>query len=1151
MKSIVLFIFGGALCLGQSVTASVQGQVSDPSGARIAAAKVSITNTNTRASRQTLTDDAGLYVIPSLAVGSYELRVERDGFKTSSTKSFELTVNQNSRLDIQLELGSVNDRIVVESTPELLETQNATVSGLVDKRRVVELPLNGRNFSQLVNLQPGVAVVSGQGLNGGGSDSGGIQGSGAFVNGARGSNNNFLFDGGDANDPVVPTGTGASSTSAFTGGAGGINAISVDAIQEFRVITSGASAEFGRSSGAVINVITKSGTNQLHGSAFHYLRNRALNARNTYETAKPPFVQNNFGGTLGGPLRKDKTFIFGSYEGFRQRQSVNVPNVIPSPNTIEAVRQQNPLLGSLLAGYFAAPQLAGAQFAERTPAQIIASQQPVLATVQLPRGNGLDQNALLFKVDQSTWKNGRFSGRYQIFDGDGLPGTVAGSGLPGSNVGYSNRSQNLVLSHTQPIGSRSLNDFRAVFQRNSPRTTFEATSQAALDAGRLRSVGPFAGQPYGDPETPNGIPTIGLGFGIVQVGYDTTAPNRRAVNTFQVSDTFTQTWGAHTLKYGFEVRRIQENSVFSFRLRPEVSFVNVGANTILSPGAPVQSLDQNVFISPSTSLRGYRLTEWAGFVQDNYRVNSRLTLDFGLRYEYFGRPNEVNGILNNGFLAPNGNVQAEADILSNGPQGLKDFRLITVGPGRQYSLFRADRNNFAPRFGLAYRPGFGLVLRASYGIYYDRLFNNVFGNARNSPPYTVGAQISGQPFGAVPAVDPFTTNLQVAPVTINPNIRSPYTQRFNFSVQREILKDTIVDFAYVGSRALNLVRTLRPNQGASFAGDFRPANIDNAPFNRTVDDFRPNVLGNISTRDGSGHSTYHSFQASLQRRFSKGLSVQVSYTLGSSKDLASGEIVNDVVVTTISNTTPVRTANGLVATPSLATVNQARALRNEAPFTNVADAARFFNANYTGPNQWRADIGNSLFDVRHIFVSNASYELPWAKTKWYGGWQVNAIFRAQTGIPFSILSGADVNGDGNATDRAALLSGSLDSIVSGAGGRQFFLPSTLTSGAAVPSSRSFTDGAVVGVSRTPENVFSYLERGALHGRALRLLDFSTMKYFRVKENVRVQFRAEFFNLPNTTNYGLPVNNITSPLFGQILATSTPPRQIQFALRLEF
>lgn len=1174
-RNLILAIIGllafSLSAFGQAITGALQGTVSDEKGGAIVGARVVLISPKTGATRTATTDTEGRYTFPVVEPGVYGIEVTQQGFAMTKVNGIELAVNKVGVVNVTLKITEVQAAVLVNDNVAILDTQNATLSGVVDTRRLTSLPLNGRNFSQLVNLQPGVAVVSAQGLLGGGSDPSAIQGSGQFVNGARGSVNNYLLDGGDANDPVVPSGSGGASTASFTGAAPGINSVSVDAVQEFQVITSSAAAEFGRSSGAIINVITKSGSNNFHGSAFEFFRNRSLNARNYFETVKPQFNQHNFGGTVGGPIRKDRTFFFTSYEGFRQRQAISVTNVVPSPNTIEAVRRQNALLGALFANYYTGPAAARpGTFTDLTPEAIIARGSPVVGTAVLPRGNGTDQNAFLVKIDQELPRSGRFFGRYQFFQGAGQPGTVAGTGIAGSNVGYKNRSQNIVLNYTQPFGAGQLNEARFTYQRNSPRTSFEPTPEALLETGRLRTTGPFAGQPFDDPQTLNGIPTIStVGFGIFPLGYSTTAPNRRAVNTFQISDTYTWVKNAHTFKGGVEIRRIQENSVFSFRLRPEVTFASAGANTILQPGSPAQSFDQNLFLVPSTSERGYRLSEYGIFFQDNWRVTPRLTLDLGLRWEYFGRPFEVNGFLSNGFLKTSAGVQTETDILSGGAVGLRDLRLLTIGPDRPQAFYHADRNNFAPRLGLAYRPSlFGMdhtVVRASYGIFYDRIFNNVFGNARNSPPFVLPVTLSGAPFGSLPASDPFTTALPIGPVTVNPNMVSPYTQRWTMTVQQELNKNTVFEIGYVGARGLKLMRTLRPNLGA-FPTEFRPANVGVNLGTRTVDDFRPINFGVISTRDSSGHSSYHALQSSLQRRFSGGMYFQASYTWAHSIDIASGEIVNDIVVTTLSNRFPVRTADGRVAQPTLALVNQVRQAQGLPIFTGptaTAQAAEYFVQNFLGSDQFTADVGNSLFDIRHVFVANLGYELPFGKGKAFGanwggvaqtllgGWQVNGILRLQTGPPLTLTTGADVNGDGNAPDRVAIRAGNDLSSVVGLnvlpnGAVNYFLPSTPATGL-----RTFSNGTAIGFSTTPDNVFSYTTRGILHGPGLSNVDFSMTKNFSLSEERQIQFRAEIFNLFNHTNFGVPVTDIASPVFGVITSTSTNSRQVQFGLRFQF
>ncbi len=1112
----------------------------------VANAALTLTNSATGTTRTSASDAEGRYVLPALEPGRYTLRAEKPPL-SGSLRSIAVSVNDALALDLTLTIADRREQVTVEAAAAVLETQSATLSGFVDSRRVIDLPLNGRNFAQLVPLQPGVAIISSQGLLGGGPDAAGIQGSGQYVNGARSSVNSFLFDGGEANDPVVPSGTGAASTAIFTGGAPGVNAVSVDAIQEFRVLTSGANAEFGRSSGATVNVITKSGTNQLRGTLFHFLRNRQFNARNTFEATRPGFTQNNFGGTVGGPIRRDRTFFFASYEGFRQRQAVSVVNAVPSPNTIAAAEQQNALLGSLLRAYFSGAAAARpGTFAERSVQDILASQQPVVGTAVLARGNGVDQDAGLGRLDHHFAGGSRLNARYQVFEAVGLPGTISGTGIAGSNIGYTNRSQNAVIGHTKAFGAARLNEFRAVFQRNSPRSTFEATPQAVLAAGRLRTIGPYARQPYGDPGTDNGIPTIAtLGFGLTSLGYETTAPNARGANTYQVTNTFTGTRGGHMLKAGGDFRRIQENSLFSFRLRPEISFASGGATSFLAPNAPVFSYDQNIFLTPATSLRGFRLSEWAGFVQDTWRVSGRLTIDAGLRFEYFGRPGEVNGYLNNGFLTANGVPLNSAGILSQGSGRLNSLRMVPVGPGRDFAMYAADRNNLAPRAGFAWRWTERTVVRGSYGIFYDRIFNNVFGNARNSAPYTLLVTQSGVPFGSLPAADAFTTTLPIGPVTINPTLRSPLTHRFHVGVQRQVGGSAVAEVSYVGALGRSLVRTLRPNMGPAFPADFRPANIDPAAGAITFDNYRPLVYGNVSTRDSSGASEYHSLQARFEKRFARGLSFQANYTYGRATDIASGEILTDVVVTTISNRLAARTADGRVALPSLPVLQQVNpALRT------VPEAARFYQANFAGPDQWAADWGNAAFDVRHIFVANGSYELPWGRQRWWGAWQVNGMLRMQSGVPMTLHTGLDVNGDGNAPDRAALLSGDAQAVRL-ATGRQFFAPSVLGRGENGQPVRTFAGGTLIGVSSRPGDVASYLPRNALHGPPMHVLDLSLLKRFTLAERAVLQFRAEAFNLMNATNLSNPVVNTASPAFGQVLSTATPPRQVQLGLRLEF
>jgi len=1141
-----------AVLLAQETTGSIIGVVRDASGAVVPEAAVLIRNTRTGAERRVPSGDNGDYVVTALPIGTYEVTVEKTGFKKGSASGIQLSVDSRIRVDFTLEVGSVVETASVSATVSQLDTDSATISGLVDSRRVIDLPLNGRNFAQLINLQAGVST---------GNTSN--QGSGQFINGARGATNNFLLDGGDLNDPVVPNGSAASVTGAFTGTAPGINAVSVDAVEEFRVITSGASAEFGRNSGAQINVITKSGTNEVHGTLFEFVRNRAFDARSFFDlnpafqkdgkAIAPPFSQNNFGGTLGGPVKKDKLFYFGSYEGFRQRQGVSVVNNIPSPNTIAAIRQQNRALGEIFASVFT-PPFAVNPANELPVAEIIRRNSPVIAPLSLNRSNSFDQNAATGKADYNFSAGSRLSGRYSFFNNSAGAGTVAGSGLPGTGVGFTNRVHNAVVSHTQSFSATKLNEFRATFQRNGVNNTFAPAPSALLDAGRLRT-GAFAGQPYGDPFTPNGIPTINSGFGLPELGYTVTSPNIRFSNTYQLSDSFSMTRGRMTIKIGGEIRRLQDNSTFSFLVRPNAQYASAGAFTIFQPDAPMNFFTQNLYLTPATSLRGFRITEWAPYIQTTTRLGRNLTIEAGLRYEYLGRASEVNGFLSNAFLAPNGRPIEGASLISNGIAGLNQVRLIPIGKGRDLGLFRADRNNWAPRIGAAWTLG-STTLRASYGLYYDRIFDNVLGNARNSPPYVVVVTTGGIPFGnSVSNPDPFTTDVPIGPTTVNPDLRFPTTQRWNASIQRQVEKNTVVEVAYVGAAARNLVRTIQPNFGGGFPAAFRPANVD-VPRQPAVaaDNFRPPLLATFSTRDSTASSRYDALQATVKRRFAQGLSFQLSYTWAHAIDDGSGEIVTGAPLSSVTNLLPVRAANGTIPLPSLANVNAARAAQGLPALATEADAARYFVQNYVGGPQYAAERGNADFDLRHAAILNFIYELPFGKGKAFGsgappalrwiveGWQTNGILRFQTGQPFTLLAGADVNGNGVVNDRASLLSGDLKNVLNPSfgqnGSRQYLVNNS---------------GAVLGFSRTPEDVGSMLSRNLLFAPGLVNVDFSLFKNIplRFREGMRLQFRAEAFNLLNHTNFGSPNGQITSPAFGLIQSTTVPGRQIQFGLKLVF
>jgi len=1146
------------LLQAQETTGSISGTVHDPSGALIANANVIVRSPDAGSVRQVTTDSEGRWSVTTLPIGMYEVVIEKAGFKKAIKTGIVLNVNDHLAVNSSLDVGEVSETTTVTAEVPLLESDNAVLSGMVDSKKVTDLPLNGRNFAQLINLQAGTST-----------NSGGNQGSGQSVNGARGTGNNFLLDGGDLNDPVVPNGSAAAVTGSFTGTAPGINAVSIDAVEEFRVITSNANAEFGRNSGAQVNIITKSGTNTLHGTLFEFARNRVFDSRSYFDLNPlytrnghligPPLVQNNFGGVADGPIQRGKMFFLFSYEGFRQSQGISVVNNIPSPNTIAAVAQQNPVLGQILSSVFIG-QYAVTPTSDNSIQNIITTGTPVLTPLSLNRSNNFSENAYLGKIDRNLPRNARISVRYAYFHNNAGPGTVSGSGLPGTGVGFTNTVHNGIISLTQPFGGAKLNDFRAVFERNSVNNIFDPAPQGVLDSGTFRT-GAYAGQDYGSPFTPNGIPTLDLGFGLPELGYSTTAPNIRTSNTYQYSDTFTLIQGRSTLKIGGELRRIQDNSTFGFLERPNWQWNSTGADTILQPGTPASVFTQNLFLTPATSERGFRIWEGAPFVQETFKLSSKLTIDAGLRYEYLGRLTEVNGYLSNAFLAPDGNPVAGESLLANGPAGMNQVRLITVGSGRKLGIFQADLHNVAPRIGIAYVATPKITVRGSYGIFYDRIYDNVVGNARNSPPFVVPVTTGNTPYGlSINTADPYSTTLPIGPTTVNPNLQFPRTQRGNLSVQQQIGHSNLLEITYVVAKADHLVRTLNEDFGSAFPAAYRPANI-NVPTNipNTNDDFRPLVLGNFSTRDTSSTSNYNSLQASLRRNFASGLAFQITYTYSHALDTGSGEILTGIPVASITNLLPVKNANGTVAYPTLANINALRQAQGLGVLGSDAEAAQYYAANYLGSAQLNAEYGNSDFDLRHAAVINFNYDLPFGAgkllgesahglvDKLIGGWQANGILRFQTGSPYTLLAGTDVNGDGLSNDRTSLLSGSLASLRNPTfrqNGNLFLLTNPLNNGV-----------RTLGISANPSLASSQLPRNDMFGPGVEDVDFSLFKntsfsFFDKKLNT--QFRAESFNLFNHTNFANPSSTVAATsTFGQITATTIPGRQVQLGLKILF
>lgn len=801
---------------GQQITATLYGTVTDANQAVLSSAKITVTNEATGFQRTTVSDKSGNYTLPLLPVGTYDLTVEASGFQRYAQNKIALALNDEVRLNAQLIVGEVSATVQVDSEPSLINLEQGSVGQVIGRRKIEDLPLNGRNFLQLASLQagvtPNVTTIT--------EFTAGHPGQTNFsVNGLRAQSNNFLLDGADNND-------------GFLGTAGGVP--SPDALQEFRILTNAYSAEYGRGGGAVVNIVTRGGTNQFHGLAYDYLRNDIFDARNFFSSDVPKLRQNQFGGTFGGPIIKNKTFFFGSYEGFRRVQGAVASSVVPSVlqrqgNFGANATIRDPLLTGLCQATPANPTPGVNYQAACFPnGQIPLNRfspisQRILALLPAPNrgvnslvsvGNGTtDSNQFLVRVDHALTGKDNLSARYFFEDGNALKPftTPPPINVPGFPFADKYRFQNLVVSDTHVFSPNLIYEFR--FGYAFTRTNF---NQAAykIDPTTLGFTFPVVGDAN--------IPLIGI-TGLTTFGTSFETDGFRKDNIFQFKNHLTYVRGKHTINSGVDVFRnffdLRENNtvVGNFNFRGGITG-NAIADFLLgqatsftqaSPGAP--AFFRSTYVQP--------------YIQDDFRVNKRLTLNFGLRYELNLSVSEKQ----NRLVAFRPGEQSQ--IAPTAPRGL----LFQGDPGLK-QIIPTDKNNFAPRVGFAFDVfGDGKTsLRGGYGIYYDILLGTLYGNFVVSTPYT--ATVNGttprnfaDPFsGASPFRNGTPTGLFPNLLTLNvldPNYQSPSNQQYNLSVQHQFFKDFTVEAGYVGTKGKHLPGTRVLNTGV-FTPTATAQNVD-------------------------------------------------------------------------------------------------------------------------------------------------------------------------------------------------------------------------------------------------------------------------------------------------------------------------------------
>jgi hypothetical protein len=1099
--SCILLLLFGSMAFGQFETAEVLGTVRDPALAPIVKANVTLTNQDTGIDAKTSTDENGNYDFFNVKVGRYTVTVEMTGFSKFTTTDVPVSVNARQRVDVGMQVGVVTDSVNVTGTASTLETDSSERGQVISTEAVVELPLNGRNYSDLALLSTNVhrSPLSVAFATNGTPREGSFN-----VNGMRSTYNNFLLDGLDNN---------AYSTS-NQGFSNQVVQPSPDAIAEFKVVTGNYSAEYGRVGGAVVNAVMRSGTNSFHGTAYEFLRNTDLNATGFLFSptvfVKPPLQRNQFGVTIGGPFIKNKLFFFADYEGFRQLQRFlnfdSIPNLNDRIGNLPSA-VVNPLTGAVYQANTPIPLTAITPFAAR-----------VLGDLPTPNGPGRsnDLEALLLVRDYSDKFDAKIDG--QIND---------------RMTAFARFSQRKDLQYYQPdisgpSGGNGNGYIHAIDQNASIGYTWNVTPASLFEArlGFSHIVagknppylgGPSMEQLYGIP----GLPTTqnltgGLNSqnisGFSQLGRQTSNPQFQNPTSWDPKINYSWVKGRHALKFGYEFETIRteildvnplygaDNYTGQFS-KPTCALLGQAAGCTIANDATSYNLADFLFSLPASIQLGndnvvnLRQHVHALYAQDDFRVTSKLTLNLGLRWEFATPLYERDNNYSNFSPLTNSMVQATSGSLFN------------------RSLQNPDYHDFEPRLGLAYSLNPKTVIRSGYGISYT--FFNRPGSAQegiNAPEAIFGVLTQSIPAGGpVPATflttqRSFTTGID-NPSAFNPvnanvayipaDTRWPYIQTWFLSVQRELAKNTVLEVSYSGNHSLRLPIIADFNQAAPNL----PGQSLGVQARRPIQSFGP-----ITWLDPAGQEGYNGLSARLEHRFGSGLYFLNSFTW--SKALGNSE-------------------QALESFPGSYVSNP----------QNIRDLA--------------AERGPSSFDVKLINVTSVVYQLPFGKGRQFGsrlnpvlealagGWELNSINTANTGVPIDVAYAPSAAND-------------VTGLSNDYRGQAFQRPN-VSGSAASQSTSAMLNTYFAGYTFTtpPANApFGNLGRNALRAPGVEQWDLGVNKNFRLREGTSLQFRSEFFNVLNHTNFGLPDTKTTDAAFGTI-RTTYPPRQIQFALKLIF
>jgi hypothetical protein len=1207
----LLTLFCVSLALTTTVEAqkdagAIVGLVRDPSGAVVPRAKVTVTDVDRGILLTFSTNDNGEYVASPLRIGRYTVSVEKEGFKKGVAGPVQVNIQDRVGVDLKLDPGMATEVVAVTGERPQLETETSELGQVVDSQRINALPLNGRNYAQLALLGAGIAAAE--------------PGSrvettyGFSSNGARSLQNNFLLDGIDNN----------ANLGDVLNGAAYVVQPAVDAIAEFKVETNSYSAEFGRGNGAIMNAVIKSGTNQIHGDLWEFLRNDKLDATNAFDNpsiggfGQQPYKQNQFGFTLGGPVLKNKLFFFGDYEGLRIRQALPQLSTVPTqaevggdfsaflqlsqPITGVVDCNSNPTylgeifdptqaqtssaynggpcslpIGTTGPNYSGTPtnkfsNPGGTSTAIDPLAQELANLfPPPTPNLTLPGGNFLSdpersetENKFDVRIDQIVNSKDNFFARFSYGNDNNFLPSPFQNILDGGSFqdGYSNNTaEGLAASEIHTFRNNLINEFRFGFNHLSSHR-FNLYSNENVSQEIPGGI-PFPGVPFEAGQNIGGLPSLSFGDGTATIGASEYLPAIEHQHSYVFTDNLSWTHGRHAAKFGTELR-FEEFTILEpaaargamdfgggFLINDNLADPGTGGEAFatfmqgISDGGSITSLNPNI---------DYRRQIYAVYGLDDIKVNSKFTLNLGLRYELFTTIKEANNNQDTfdfnslSLIAPSGQnrvltptLGTELPIQNNGSRGL-------ISP---------DLNNFAPRIGLAYQLADKLVLRSGYGIFYGGQENGPFSNpspgfnppflsseAFNAPcqaPSANGSQLDcsisaannnglplnvlSQGFPATSLSDPNSPELY----SLDPHLVTPYTQQWHLGLEYQLPADTVLEVSYAGSRGLKLFAFYNGNQAVPVLGTDslptaprRPAN-DEAPGATgpctlaNPQNCNPALDTTIETFRSNAQSNYDSLQVRLEKRYSHGLQYELAYTFAHALDNASSASLGSV---------------------------------NNGDFQDQ----RFPNQNY----------GNADFDVRQRLVFSYLYDLPFGRGRAFGkdasgvvnqiigDWQMTGVFSAATGNYYTATDINDVSVSGSDCGGTVGYYCSRPARVGNPNAKPC-IPGTLFNTCAFADDN--TNPGIV-----PLGTFGNAGRNIIEGPGYTTWDTSLVKQFAITEQKHLEFRAEFFNVLNHVNYLFgqfgAISAEPTPLemgqsgFGYPLAARAP-RQIQVALKFYF